>query len=166
MMVLKIENLNKRHNKSSFHCGNPLLDNYIKRQANQDIPRDLSACSVLIESSEDTVIGYYTLSANSISRDNYQTISPKLPPGYKDLPTILLGRLAIDNKYQGNGYGELILMDALNKCVDISAKLGILAVVVDPKDVEAQSFYKKYGFILLPGTGKMFIPIKTIENTL
>lgn len=165
-MDLIIEPLKNSHIKDSFNCGHPLLDNYIQKQAKQDIKRDLSACFVLAEA-DKKVIGYYTLSANSISRADFpQGIAQKLPPSYLDLPTILLGRLAIDANFKGNGYGELILMDALNRCVEISQNLGTLAVVVDPIDSMAKAFNSKYGFILIPGTGKMFIPIRTIENSL
>ena len=165
-MDLKIETLNNNHNKKKFHCGHEMLDNYISTQAKQDIRRDLAACFVLVVNKNE-IIGYYTLSANSINRGDFpQSISKKLPPSYQDLPTILLGRLAIDNGFKGKGLGELILMDALNRCVEISKNLGTLAIVVDPIDDDAKRFYQKYGFILIPGTGKMFIPIKTIENSI
>ncbi|MCC7452592.1 MAG: GNAT family N-acetyltransferase [Crocinitomix sp.] len=87
-----------------------------------------------------------------------------MPPSYINLPTILLGRLAIDKTEKGKGYGSILLMDALKKCVEISESLGILAVIVDPYDDNAINFYKKYGFILIPSNNKMFIPIKTIEG--
>jgi len=166
-MGLKIEQLKDNHNKKTFDCGYSMLDNYIQRQAKQDINRDLSACFVLIEDRNRNVIGYYTLSANSVSRGKFpQSNVQRLPPSYQDLPTILLGRLAVDKKFKGNGYGELLLLDALNRCVEISESLGTLAVVVDPVDSQAEAFYAKYEFILIPGTGKMFIPIKTIKDLL
>tara|TARA_R110000823_G_scaffold276838_1_gene395449 strand:+ start:337 stop:834 length:498 start_codon:yes stop_codon:yes gene_type:complete len=164
-MDLTIEALKNNHIKNKFNCGYPMLDNYIQKQAKQDIKRDLSACFVLTGNNK-LVVGYYTLSANSISRGDFpQEIAQKLPPSYLDLPTILLGRLAVDKNFKGNGYGELILIDALNRCVEISHNLGTLAIVVDPIDEKAEAFYTKYGFILIPDTGKMFIPIKTIENS-
>ena len=75
-----------------------------------------------------------------------------------------MGRLAIDKNEKGKGFGGILLMDALKKCVDISESLGVLAVIVDPFDEKAISFYKKYGFILVPSNNKMFIPIKTIQD--
>ena len=163
-MDLKIQALNKSHEKRNFECGYSLLDNYIKTQAKQDVSRDLSACFVLGDENNN-VIGYYTLSANSIDRDDFpDDMSRKLPPSYQDLPTILLGRLAIDNTYKGNGYGEFLLFDALKRCVEISDSLGSLAVVVDLIDEKAGTFYGRYGFILLPGSKKMFIPLKTIRE--
>lgn len=166
-MDLNIELLTKNHNKKNFSCGYDMLDNYIQRQANQDVKRDLSACFVLCETGKSDLIGYYTLSSGSINRDDFpENLSRKLPPSYQSLPTILLGRLAIDNNYKGNGLGELILMDALNRCIEISINLGTLAIIVDPIDEKAVAFYTKYGFIKLPGSGKMVIPIKTVKDSL
>jgi len=124
----------------------------------------LSACFVLVDKN-DVVKGYYTLSANSIKRDEFsEDLIKKLPPSYIDIPTILLGRLAIDESIKRNGWGELMLMDALNRSLSISESLGTVAVIVDPIDEKAQAFYTKYGFILLPTSGKMFLPMKTIKD--
>ena len=163
-MELKIVNLEKKYDKSKFTCGYELLDNYIRKQAKQDVNRDLSACYVLIDEN-GIVKGYYTLSANSIKREEFSDdLVKKLPPSYSELPTILLGRLAIDESIKGNGYGEKILLDALNRSLTISESMGSIAVVVDPIDEKAQNFYSQYGFILLPTSGKMFLPMKTIKE--
>ena len=163
-MELKIVNLEKKYDKSKFTCGYELLDNYIRKQAKQDVNRDLSACYVLTDEN-DIVKGYYTLSANSIKREELSDdLVKKLPPSYSELPTILLGRLAIDESIKGNGYGEKILLDALNRSLTISESMGSIAVVVDPIDEKAQNFYSQYGFILLPTSGKMFLPMKTIKE--
>ncbi len=163
-MELKIVNLEKKYDKSKFTCGYELLDNYIRRQAKQDVNRDLSACFVLVDEN-DIVKGYYTLSANSIKREEFlDDLVKKLPPSYSELPTILLGRLAIDESIKGKGYGEKILLDALNRSLVISESMGSIAVVVDPIDEITQNFYSQYGFILLPTSGKMFLPMKTIKE--
>lgn len=164
-MSLIIEILNKEHKKSDFDCENALLNNYIQKQAKQDVNRDLSACYILNEVNDKRVLGYYTLSGNSIDRNDFPPeLIQKLPPSYLNLPTILLGRLAIDKNEKGKGLGEILLMHALEKCVDISKSLGILAIIVDPIDHKAISFYEKYGFILIPSNNKMFLPIKTIQD--
>jgi len=87
-----------------------------------------------------------------------------MPPGYTDFPTTLLGRLAIDNSLKGQGYGAILLLDALNRSLKTSESVGTLAVVVDPIDEKAQNFYSKYGFILLPTSGKMLLSMKTIKD--
>ena len=73
-----------------------------------------------------------------------------------------IGRLAIDNKFQGQGVGKLILIDALKRSYELSKIIGSFAVIVDPIDKNAEHFYEKYGFIKLPDSGKMFLPMKTI----
>lgn len=164
-MGLLIEVLNNSHDKKAFDCGIPMLNNYIRQQAKQDAKRDLSVCFVLRATQSPKVIGYYTMSSNAIPKNDFPDhLVGKMPPSYTSLPTILLGRLAIDLRFQRNRYGELILVDALNRCVEISKNLGTLAVVVDPIDHKATAFYGSYGFIELPGSGKMFIPIRTIEQ--
>lgn len=164
-MKLKIEKLEKTHHKNEFDCENESLNNYIRKQAKQDVNRDLSACYVLCDSVDKKVLGYYTLSGNSLNREDFpEELIKKLPPSYANLPTILLGRLAIDKSQKKKGFGEILLIDALKRCVEISESLGVLAVIVDPYDDKAIKFYKKYGFILIPSNNKMFIPIKTIEN--
>jgi len=55
-------------------------------------------------------------------------------------------------------------LDALKRCFDTSDSIGAFAVVVDPLDNEAEHFYKKYGFIRLPDSGKLFLPMKTIKE--
>jgi len=157
------EPLNAAHRKSDFSCGKELLDVYLHRQANQDVKRKLSACFVINDPETNLIKGYYTLSNNSIpSKQVPSQILKKLPKSYQSIPTTLLGRLAIDNKFQGQGIGKLILIDALKRSYELSKIIGSFAIIVDPIDKNAEHFYEKYGFIKLPDSGKMFLPMKTI----
>jgi len=164
-MTYLTETLQSIHEKEKFSSGNELLDMYLHTQANQDIKRKLSVCFVMKESENNLVKGYYTLSNNSIPLHIIpESIQKKLPQSYKSIPTILLGRLAIDAKFQGQGLGQLLLIDALKRCHEISRSIGSFAVIVDPTDQKAEFFYKKYGFIKLPDSGKMFLSMKTINQ--
>jgi GNAT superfamily N-acetyltransferase len=159
------EPLDSKHNKENFSCGKNLLDNYFWKQAKQDVKRKLSACFVLVDKEANRISGYYTLSSNSISHNLIpDSFKKKLPKSYLSIPTILLGRLAIDKDYQGKGIGKILLIDSLKRCYDTSNSLGVFAVIVDPLDKEAERFYDKYGFIKLPDSEKMFIPMKTINE--
>ncbi len=162
---MKIEILDKKHKRDEFDCGNDQLNNYLKYQAGQDMKRKLSACFVLNESSTNQILGYYTLSNNSISLNSFtEDIQKKLPKSYKSIPTTLLGRLAINKEQQGKGIGKILLIDALKRSHDLSKEIGSFAVAVDPIDHDAEMFYKKYDFIKLPDSGKMFIAIKTLDQ--
>ena len=159
------EPLDTKHRRDNFSCGKDLLDNYFWTQAKQDVKRKLSACFVLVDNETGKISGYYTLSSNSISNDLIpESFKKKLPKSYLSIPTVLLGRLAIDKGFQGKGIGKLLLIDSLKRCYDTSKSVGTFAVIVDPLDKEAERFYEKYGFINLPDSGKMFLPMKTIEE--
>jgi GNAT superfamily N-acetyltransferase len=160
-----IELLDKKHRREDFDCGNEILNNYLKNQAGQDIKRKLCVCFVLSEREKNTIQGYYTLSNNSIPLSSFsEEIQKKLPKGYLSIPTTLLGRLAIDKNYQGKGIGKIVLIDALKRCYEISQKIGSFAIVMDPIDEEAETCYKKYDFIKLPDSEKMFIATKTLQE--
>ncbi len=159
------EPLDSKHSKDNFRCGKDLLDNYFWTQAKQDVKRKLSVCFVLVNKETGKISGYYTLSSSSISNDLIpESFKKKLPKTYLSIPTVLLGRLAIDKDFQGKGFGKLLLIDSLKRCYDASKSIGAFAVIVDPLDKEAELFYEKYGFINLPDSGKMFLPMKTIEE--
>ena len=159
------EILNSNHRKQEFSCGKEMLDNYLKKQANQDTKRKLSACFVLNDEATNLLKGYYTLANNSIPQNLIPTeFRKKLPKSYISIPTTLLGRLAIDNRFQGKGIGKLLLIDALKRSYEISKSIGSFAVIVDPLDEDAEKFYDKYGFINLPDSGKMFLPMNTIKT--
>ena len=164
-MIYLTESLNSNHRKKEFSSGNDMLDNYFRNQASQDIKRKLSACFVLNDEVSNLIKGFYTLANNSISQDLIPLeLQKKLPSSYKSIPTTLLGRLAIDKRFQKQGVGKLLLIDALKRSYEISKSIGSFAVIVDPIDNNAESFYNKYGFIKLPDRGKMFMAMNTIKN--
>ena len=156
--------LQTRHKKKDFDCGKPSLNRYLHEQAKQDVKRMLAACFILAND-QYHVQGYYTLSNASIPRELLpEDVKSKMPPSYKDLPATLMGRLAIDLNYKGQGVGKLLLVDALRRSRATSYTIGSIAVIVDPLDEEAENFYFKYGFIKLPDSGKMFLAMGTIAT--
>ncbi len=157
--------LNSLHKKKDFNCGNALLDNYLHLQAKQDIKRSISSCFVFADE-EKIVKGYYTLSNAGIKREFIpEDIINKLPKSYTNLPATLLGRLAVAKSLSGRGIGELLLIDSLKRSFNVSVSdIASMAVIVDPIDERAIGFYCKNGFIILPDSGKMFLPMKTISG--
>lgn len=142
-----------------------MLDRYLHQQAAQDMKRKLSACFVLEQVETFEIKGYYTLSNSSVPLDGLpENLKRRLPPAYKAIPTTLIGRLAVDSRNMGQGLGRLLLVDALKRSWLFSLHIGSYAVVVDPVDEEAAKFYQKYGFILLPDSGKMLLPMSTVKR--
>jgi len=161
---VNISRLQSFHKKDQFECEEASLSHYLKTQASQDIRKKLALCFVATNAM-DQVMGYYTLSAQSLSRSVIPEKHRKKVPNNYHVPLILLGRLARDITYKGQGIGELLLIDALLRSFKISQKeLGAMAVVVDPNNNYARSFYGSFGFIPLDGTHKMFLPMNTIKK--
>lgn len=159
--------LSSSHIRTKFSCGKESLDNYLHKQVNQDIKKKITTCFVLADG-KNNVVGYYTLSSDTIPRDQLpEKIIKKLPKSYLNLPTTLLGRLALDTNHKGQGMGVLLLLDALRRSMDVANQsIGSMAVTVNPLDNEATKFYEKYGFVLMPDGGKMFIHMNSIKLVL
>jgi predicted GNAT family N-acyltransferase len=160
------EQLCDRHDKDRFNSGVDELDSYLKHQAGQDFRRNLAAVFVLGEET-GRIIGYYTLSQDSLTvAELPDSIGRKLPSERK-VPCTLLGRLAVDRQYQKHGYGRELLFHALNKVVAISAEVASFAVVIDAKNEQVKLFYQKYGFLSLKNKPlRVFIPVRGIRKML
>lgn len=81
------------------------------------------------------------------------------------LPVALLRRLAVDQLVQDIGLGEALLIDVLQRSLDLSKSLGVFAVEVVAIDDRAAAFYAKHGFMpLLDNPRHMYLPMATIEG--
>lgn len=163
-----VEPLGKQHNRPGFSCGNEMLDRYLKEQAGQDARRLVAAPFILIQKSDrKTIVGYYTLSAFGIDLKDVPIEIAKKLPVYPVVPVTLLGRLAVDQHYKGQGAGEFLLVDALQRAFTQSAQIAAAAVVVDAIDEQAAGFYRHFGFIAFPDKPRrLFLPMKTISDLL
>jgi predicted GNAT family N-acyltransferase len=161
---LEIFILDKTHNRNAFECEEQQLTDYIKKQVSQDIKKKLAVCFVAIDS-DNNVIGYYTLSSESLGREQIpDKYLRKVPQNY-NAPVILLGRLARNITAKGTGLGEHLLLDALFRAFTLSEEsIGAMAVIVDPMNQFAIKFYEKYGFEQLPDSEKMFLSMSTIKQ--
>jgi len=161
-----VEPLGGAHDRAGFSCGNSALDHYLKEQANQDLRRGCAVPFVLIPSTgESAVLGYYTLSSFGIDAGAVPSDVAKKLPRYPLVPATLLGRLAVDEKRQGEGIGEFLLLDALHRSLAQSVQIAAAAVVVEAIDERAARFYQHFGFIPFPTiNGRLFIMMKTVKQ--
>jgi len=143
----------KFHNRKGFDCGVAPLNRYLQQVAGQDQKRNLSKVYVLAEG--ETVVGYYSLSAHSVARENLPK-DVKLG-GYQDIPFLLLGRLAVDKTCQGQGFGDALIFHAFKNTQEAAERVGILGIIVDAKDEGAASFYEGFGFVRLEGSVRRLV---------
>jgi len=162
---LKIEPLGKKHDRVVFSCGNNALDTYLKKRASQDAKKKIATVFVMTESQARAVIGYYTLSATSILLADLPDETAKKLPKYPHGPATLLGRLATDSRYQGFGYGDILVIDALRRALMATTEIASYAVVVEAINERARSFYEHYEFCAFPDRKlRLFLPMKTIAD--
>ena len=162
---LVIEAISSSHDRQDFSCGTESLDNYIRKQARQDIKRRISRVFVARSHDQSSkILGYYTLSSLSIDLGDLPAeVGRKLPK--HPIPAALLGRLAVDESAKGSGVGKMLLMDAITRTLSVSSEMAIYAMVVDAIDENAQGFYKQYGFLpLSQGSRRLFLPLKSIQT--
>ncbi|MDR3214454.1 MAG: GNAT family N-acetyltransferase [Azoarcus sp.] len=160
---LVIAPLAASHDRARFRCGVAALDDYLHKQAGQDVKRRVSRVFVATTAEHpDVISGYYTLSSLSIEFGQLpEKLARSLPR--HPLPAALLGRLAVSQDAQCSGVGSMLLADAIKRTLAVSTEIAIYALVVDAIDERAQGFYEQYGFTLLGlGGCRLFLPLQSL----
>ena len=137
------EKLGKQHDLSSFDCGNPSLNDWLKRFALTNQQNDSARTYVAQHAGK--VVGYYSLSAGSVRKEESPS---RVAKGLANHPmgVILLARLAVDRTQQGTGLGKALLADALSRALEACDAIAARAVLVHAIDEQAVAFYRKFGF--------------------
>jgi len=160
----RVEPLRKAHDRVAFSCGIEALDNYLKKQASQDVAKRVAVCFVLTPDGK-TVAGFYTLSQYSVDLVKLPEDIVRRLPKYPEVPATLLGRLAISERFKGQGLGEFLLLDVLHRSLEQSKHVASAALIVDAKDEAAKQFYEHFDFLSLPNTpSRLFLPMSTVEQ--
>ncbi len=163
-MQVQIQPLSSIHNLKDFDCGSEPLNKWLTEMASQQQKRNLARTFVLVDIEIPVImLGFYTLAVSEVSGD---TLPP--PNKYpKKVPIVRLGRFATDLRWQGRGYGEILLINALERIAEIAENAGVAAVVVDAKDRKVAGYYAKFGF--LPASDnplQLVLPLKTLLQVL
>jgi GNAT superfamily N-acetyltransferase len=161
--LYRIEALGPQHDRQAFHCGVESLDMYLKTQASQDMRRKANAVFVMVPGDAPArIAGYFTLCAFGLAPGTVPEEARKHLPRYPQVSATLLGRLAVSSGHQGCGLGAILLAEALSKACQNAAVVGSSMVVVDAIDDRAARFYRSHGFIPLPESMRLVLPMKTI----
>jgi GNAT superfamily N-acetyltransferase len=159
-----IGRLGSGHDRTNFDCGNPILTDWLKHRAGQFDKRDLARSYVATKKSSAVVIGYYSISNHRVTNEVLPLEEAKGLPRL-DVPVVLLGRLAVDRSFQGQGLGSYLLVDALRRAQHLAEHVGIRAVEVDAIDDAARNFYLRFGFVpLLDDPKHLFLSMHVIRK--
>ena len=158
---LSIAPLGETHDRADFRCGVESLDRYLHTQAGQDVRRKANAVFVLASEAEpERVLGYYTLCAMAISQGEVPEAARKHVPRYPLVSCTLIGRLAVAKNRQGQRLGSILLADALLRAFESASAVGSSMVVVDALDEAAAGFYAAHGFVRLPDSLRLVMPMR------
>jgi len=138
--------LTAEHQLDGFACGVESLDDWLKRRAYANQISGTSRTYVVAESMR--VMGYYCLASGALAlNDAPAPVRRNMPD---PVPIAVLGRLAIDQTYQGQGLGVALLQDAVLRTCQASAIVGIRGILVHALSDAAKTFYEHHGFVASP----------------
>ncbi len=156
-MLTAIEPLGK-HDRAAFSCGVDSLDDWFRHRAGQDEQRNVARVFVAIDD-RFGVVGFYSLSSFTLSIADLPPQRAKRLPRYDLIPAALIGRLARDRRVRGEGVGDLLLADAVQRVLGAARSLAVFAIVVDAIDEAAAAFYRSFGFTSFPSRPlRLFMP--------
>ena len=161
------EALTRHHDRSTFDCGSPALNEYLQRYARQNHESGGAKTFVAVGPEAPTVVlGYYSISPGAIAFSQAPAkITKKL--GRYDVPVFRLGRLAVSLSVQGRDLGGDLLLAAGERALAVAQEVGGVALAIDAKDEKAAAWYKRFGALrLLDDSLKLVLPLETIRATL
>ena len=163
----RLEPLGEEHERSLFRCGvspgKAVLGRYFQTQVTQDIRRHIANSFVAVESATSHVAAYYTISAASIRLSDLPPVETRRLPRYPTVPAVRIGRLAVDQRFQGRGLGAALLADAAGRTM--KSDVAAFTLLVDAKNDQAVAFYQRFGFRILAGQPRtLFLPLATAQK--
>lgn len=150
--------LSAEHRLEGFDCGEPALNDWLPRRALANQAAGTSRTWGVIDEI-GMVVAYYASSTASVMRAATPRHIARDQPA--DLPAILLGRMAVHSRHQGNGLGGAMLKHFMMKAIEVSERVGMRLVLVHAKDEQAKDFYQHHDFLespIDPPTLMMLLP--------
>ncbi|MBP9591570.1 MAG: GNAT family N-acetyltransferase, partial [Steroidobacteraceae bacterium] len=139
--------LTTAHRLDEFSCGEPVLDDWLRRRAMSNQARGASRTFVVTDA-DGRVYGYYAMAAGAVSQQMATGGVRRNMP--EPIPVMVLARLAVDHRAHGIKLGGALLQDAVNRALVVSQNTGVRALLVHSLDDRAKSFYEHYGFEASP----------------
>lgn len=145
------------HDRSAFSCGFEPIDKFLKEALTDHIKSGYLTAFMATDEGQKDVIGFYTLNAFAVSPDHIET--PKRPRPPPTIPATYIKAVAVHEDWQGKGIGRALMVHALRQAMEISEKVGSMAIVLEVLRDEA--FERRFAFY----EGLGFQPMNDPENT-
>jgi len=153
--------LSRDDDPALFDCGRESLNVWFRRHAWANQASGVSRVNVMTDAASGRIVGYVTLSAAQIER----AFLPKPQQRHRPdpLPVTLLGQLAVDKAYQGQGHAASLLLFALKTALRASQHIGSLGVITHPLDDDVRRFYARWGFQDLPYDPRRAMLVRMVD---
>lgn len=140
------EPLAKHHNIAGFTSGVDSLDSWLKQRAIKN--QATGASRTFVACMGHRVVAYYALSSSAIAHNETSGGFRRNMP--HPIPVVMLGRLAVDQSFQGKGIGRALIRDAGLRVIQAGDTIGIRGLMVQAISIEAKHFYEQVGFEAFP----------------
>lgn len=143
------EPIAKKHDRRSFDCGDPAMNDFLQRYARQSHESGAAKTFLAIDNADNrTVVGFYSLAPGALAyADTPELVRRGL--ARHDVPGFRLARIATDLRCQGQGLGGQLLAAAARRCLRVSADVGGVVLIIDAKNQRAAKWYVTYGAVPL-----------------
>ena len=136
------ELLGDDHAIDGFDCGDDTLDQWLTRRARRNQVEGASRTWII--SRDDRVIAFYASSTAVLLRSASTKRAARNQPD--PLPALLLGRLAVEQKWQGHGLGAALLKHFILKSLEVAQITGVRVLLVHAISPRSAAFYQRCGF--------------------
>ncbi len=134
------------HVTDEFDCGEPVLNDWLKKRALKNESSGASRTFVVCQGNK--VVGFYVLATGSVMHQHAPSKVRRNMP--EPIPVMILGRLAVSKQMQSAGLGRGLLKDAILRTLGVSKQAGIRALLVHALSDSAHKFYRQCGFVESP----------------
>jgi GNAT superfamily N-acetyltransferase len=153
--------LSEDDERSHFDCGHDSLNAWFRRHAWNNHASGISRVSVICDSGTGLIAGYVALSAAQIEREFLAKAHRRNKPD--PVPATLLGQLAVDKAYQGQGHARSLLHFALAVALNAAHEVGSFGVITHPIDEQVRSFYRRWGFEDVPFDPRRSMIVRMVD---
>ena len=161
------EAIAKRHDRIAFDCGEPALNEFLRRHARQSHERGAAKTFLAVSKADGkTILGFYSLCPASLEYSRAPEILRKGLARH-DVPVFRLARLAVNRPVQGQGLGGQLLLAAGRRCLLAATEVGGVALLIDANNEGAAKWYASYGAVPLADASlSLLLPLATVQATL
>jgi GNAT superfamily N-acetyltransferase len=161
------EPIAKKHDRASFDCGEPALNEFLQRHARQSHEKGAAKTFLAVSRADGkTVLGFYSLCPASLEYARAPEVVRKGLARH-DIPVFRLGRLAVNRPFQGQGLGGQLILAAGRRCLLAAAEVGGVALLIDAKNERSAKWYSSFGAVRLANaTLSLLLPLATVQEAL